>query len=211
MSADAALLDAVFAAGPLGLGLTQENVVASIGPGGQAEKGGVRVGDLLVAVADKAVRGAAHDDVLALVKAQARPMTLQFERPAQAEAPSAAAAKPMMRAPSLTSVTSASAMMMKNMLGGAVQAVRAIDSTLNKAIDDSAKQAKVRGPRDGGAVAGLASRGSGAICSRRPRPALFRRSHPRNPPISLLSPPCSRPSASRRAPASAARAGSRGS
>ena len=68
-------LEVVFAAGPLGLGLSSENAVHSLAAGGQAEAAGLRPGDLIVAVAGRDCRGAAHEEVLALVKASPRPLT----------------------------------------------------------------------------------------------------------------------------------------
>jgi predicted metalloprotease with PDZ domain len=143
--------EANFEAGSLGLSLTQENTVVSVASGGQAESQGVRVDDLIISVSTVSVRGLTHEALLGLVKSQTRPMTLVFERKgedlpvAQVDAGSTPtfsrlAGSPLLRAPSFLSSGQS---MMKSVLGAGAQAVRAIDSTINRAIDDSAKQAKV--------------------------------------------------------------------
>jgi len=147
--------EARFEAGPLGLSLTQENTVVSVSPGGQADTLGVKVGDLIVSVGSSSAIGITHDALLGLIKAQTRPMVLLFERKTgeeqqqqqqpvdtAASTPSLSkiAGSPLLRAPSFLS---SGQNMMKSVLGVGAQAVRAIDSTINRAIDDSAKQAKV--------------------------------------------------------------------
>jgi hypothetical protein len=143
--------EANFEAGSLGLSLTQENTVVSVASGGQAESQGVRVDDLIISVSNVSVRGFAHEALLGLVKSQTRPMTLVFERKGEDQpvaqvdvgsTPTFArlAGSPLLRAPSFLSSGQS---MMKSVLGAGAQAVRAIDSTINRAIDDSAKQAKV--------------------------------------------------------------------
>ena len=148
------MFEARFEAGPLGLSLTQENTVVSVSPGGQADTLGVKVGDLIVSVGSSSAIGVSHDSLLGLIKAQTRPMVLLFERKSgeeqqqqqpvdtAASTPSLSkiAGSPLLRAPSFLS---SGQNMMKSVLGVGAQAVRAIDSTINRAIDDSAKQAKV--------------------------------------------------------------------
>ena len=146
------IFEVKFEAGPLGLSLTQENTVVSVSAGGQAESQGVKVDDLIVSVGTVPVRGYAHEALLGLIKSQTRPMVLTFERkddqqqqqpqPDAASSPafSKLAGSPLLRAPSFLS---SGQNMMKSVLGVGAQAVRAIDSTINRAIDDSAKQAKV--------------------------------------------------------------------
>lgn len=148
------MFEARFEAGPLGLSLTQENTVVSVSPGGQADTLGVKVGDLIVSVGSSSAIGVSHDALLGLIKAQTRPMVLLFERKSgeeqlqqqpvdtAASTPSLSkiAGSPLLRAPSFLS---SGQNMMKSVLGVGAQAVRAIDSTINRAIDDSAKQAKV--------------------------------------------------------------------
>lgn len=145
------IFEVKFEAGPLGLSLTQENTVVSVSAGGQAESQGVKVDDLIVSVGTVSVRGYAHEALLGLIKSQTRPMVLTFERkedqqqqpqPDAASSPAVSklAGSPLLRAPSFLS---SGQNMMKSVLGVGAQAVRAIDSTINRAIDDSAKQAKV--------------------------------------------------------------------
>jgi hypothetical protein len=144
---------AVFAAGPLGLALSHSNALVNVAPGGQAESQGLKPGDTLSLVEGRPVKGLAHEDVLAAIKGCGRPMTLVFVRADAAEAPAAAAVAaeggaggaPAKLADTVKAAQAVkrAGSLMKGFLGAGVQVVKAFDRALDKAIDDSARQAKV--------------------------------------------------------------------
>lgn len=126
------------AAGPLGLALLSSNEVDKITPGGQAANAGVQPGDVLVMVAETDVRGLEHDDVLGLIRGAERPVVLTFARnqPVAQQATSsskAAASQAAKKAGSL----------MKGIITAGVKVVQAVDKIVDKAVQDSASQAKV--------------------------------------------------------------------
>jgi hypothetical protein len=163
---------ATFAVGPLGLALSRSNAVVNLVAGGQAAAAGLQVGDEVVKVGETNVKGLVHEDVLGVIKAAGRPMTLTFVRgaaPAETQGPAAAGAaasatqqqqQPTAAAtasgaakqqqqPALASTVSAAqavkkaGSIMKGFLGAGVQVVKAFDRVIDKAIDDTSKQAKV--------------------------------------------------------------------
>lgn len=153
-------VEATYGPGPLGLALSQQNVVAEVAPGGQTDAAGVKTGMLLTSVSGKSVVGMPHQDVLGLIRAASRPMVLVFNSPAAAvaaSAPASAAApadstSPAKAGPLTLAVPSKAAAtqaakkagtLVKGIFGASVQVLAAFDRAIDKALDDSAKQARV--------------------------------------------------------------------
>ena len=113
-------------------------------------------------VMDKDVKGMDHDNVLNLIKGAGRPLTLTFSRnenspsndntSSSSSTSTATTGSTTSTAPNISSLASAvnaaqavkkAGSLMKGILGAGVQVVKAFDRVIDKAIDDSAKQAKV--------------------------------------------------------------------
>lgn len=155
-SSSSLTVEARFNPGPLGLSLSRENVVVNIVGSGQAETLGIQLNDALIMVGTTDVKGMVHEEVLNLIKSAGRPLTLTFSRgDSNASENTSSSATPTTtnsttpNLPTMTStVTAAQAVkkagsLMKGILGAGVQVVKAFDRVIDKAIDDSAKQAKV--------------------------------------------------------------------
>lgn len=80
------VIDAVFAAGPLGLSVDDSLTVVRVVEGGQAEKAGVCVGCRLLGLNKEALTRLPHAEALGRIKSAGRPLTLSFSAPASSSA-----------------------------------------------------------------------------------------------------------------------------
>ena len=124
--------------GPLGLSLSSDNAIVVVSEGGQAAAAGVLIGDSLTHVAGAPCAGLDHDAVLGLIRAAERPLALTFLR-----APAPAADAPKAGAVAAKSLARAGTFM-KGLLSTGAQVLQGVEKVIDKVVDDSAKQAKVR-------------------------------------------------------------------
>ena len=114
-----------FGDGPLGLVLTDTRLIREVHESGQARALGVQAGDSLVKVGDADVSATDYQDILTLIKASTRPVTLVFIRkPAHSAARNA--------------VTAAGGFLKKALVTG-VSLIAAVDRAIGAAVDDGAR------------------------------------------------------------------------
>jgi hypothetical protein len=139
------VIELQFEDGPLGLGMGEPaRTIVKVAPGGQAERGGVQAGDVLVAVAGADVQALDYDAVLQQIKSAARPLKLTFVRPTAAgsassaeKAPQTSLGRPSLALPSKDEAKAAvqrASQLMKGFLATSVQIVNAFDEALNKGV-----------------------------------------------------------------------------
>jgi len=148
--------EVVFNEGPMGLVITDTNIIKSTVAGGQAAMGGVSPGDHLVEVNGESVKGLVHDDMVEKIKAVGRPVRLTFERSgdiAEEEATGGTGAAPTMRTrfvPKLMSASEAAGAVkkagtfMKGLLGSGINVIAGLDKMVGNALDVSIGKGAVR-------------------------------------------------------------------
>ena len=143
--------EVVFNEGPMGLVITDTNIIKSTVAGGQAAMGGVSPGDHLVEVNGESVKGLVHDDMVEKIKAVGRPVRLTFERSVDIAGGTGAAPTTRTRfVPKLMSASEAAGAVkkagtfMKGLLGSGINVIAGLDKMVGNALDVSIGKGAVR-------------------------------------------------------------------
>ncbi|RZJ84788.1 MAG: hypothetical protein EOO20_20820 [Chryseobacterium sp.] len=109
--------------------VNEHRQVIAVVPGSQAASAHVACGDVVLAVAGVDMTSLGYDDVLAAIRQSERPVTITFQRVQTAAAPSVKVAQAAAKAGAL----------MKGILSAGVHVIAAVDRSIDRAFDDSAK------------------------------------------------------------------------
>jgi hypothetical protein len=116
-----------FAAGPLGISLTDTRTIREVFADGQGHSLGVRCGDVLVRCGETDVSATEYTEILTMIKSAPRPLQLVFARRRVADATASA-----------TATVDQIGGFFKKAISSGVSFVAALDKAISSAVDDSA-------------------------------------------------------------------------